>query len=293
MAFGNGLIKLVTSKGYSRAVGYPAILLGLASDVLKAKRQGENGNEGAAVDTLASGLAISIGSALILEGSIAITAAAFLIPLTIILLGASILTAGLLLQAKATEHLHSPLELWATRTVFGTLLNDGEERPDLRLDASLRLPRFLNLTEEVKNWYSIFYAPIKISKKQAQALGFGFFGSTMDNTTRWAHPDWGTIVQTGVEHSHNKAVITVLLRGFLLGLSTWKASASRRDHRSQTSVSVTVEPTTHLTPEGLILNFSTNLPHGDSLDLRVDYFPQQGIDENEKSTTTLSVSPHE
>ncbi|CRI58916.1 T6SS effector BTH_I2691 family protein [Pseudomonas sp. CCOS 191] len=301
MAFGNGLMNFLSSNSFARAVGYPAILLGLASDILKAKRQADYGNESAAEDTAISGIVISIGSAVILEGTLAIASAAALMSLaglvaiSTIAAGAAVLTIGLFLQKKASEHLHGPMELWAARSKFGTLQNDGENRPHLKLDASMKLPPFLTLVDEVKNWYLTFYTPIKTSKEQAQTLGVGIgnFDSSINNTTYWSHPDWGTIVQTGIEHSYNRGQITVLLRGFLLGISTWTASFSREDTIAKKSFLLNTTPTTLLVPEGLILNFSTEIPQGNSLSLSIDYFPRQGIDEDGKSTITLSVSPNE
>ncbi|MFJ2984994.1 MULTISPECIES: hypothetical protein [unclassified Pseudomonas] len=299
MAFGNGLITFVTSKAFTRIFGYPAIISGLASDLLKALRQSKNGDRTAGMGGAISGITIAIGSAVVLEASFLFTGAIALISLaalkavTIALLGVSILTAGLYLQGKIHERLHSPLELWAARSTFGNLQNDGEERLGIQLDHMKKLPRFLTFIDELQSWYATYYTPLRLTHEQAQALGIDNFNSKIFTEFDWPHPDWGTIVQTGVEHSATRGEITVFLRGYLLGQSTWTASLSHRHPLSKTTTWLKVIPTLALTAEGLLINFSTALPPGSSINLSIDHFPNQGIAEDLKSTATLSVSPHE
>ncbi|MFG0841227.1 hypothetical protein ACF8RA_04070, partial [Pseudomonas sp. FYR_5] len=121
MAFGNGLIKLLGSNLFARLSGYPAIFLGFASDYKKSQRQKMHGNTAASDLTFYGGGAVAIGSALVLEGGLAIAGATTFIPFAgwaaaaVVLLGAAIIAGGIYLHAKATEHLHNPIELWASR----------------------------------------------------------------------------------------------------------------------------------------------------------------------------------
>ncbi|MFO3722093.1 T6SS effector BTH_I2691 family protein [Pseudomonas sp. HLMP] len=298
-AFGNGLAQAASSNLFARAAGYPGIILGLASDILKARRQSQNGDEIAYRLTVAAGFSAAIGSAMILEGTLAIAGPTFLIPFAgwkaafIVLVGASVLAAGLALHAKATERLHTPMELWAARSAFGTRLNDGEERSELSLDASKKLPAFKTLSEELENWHAAYYTPIRISHQDTKQFGINGLDSSIHSHTVWAHPDWGTIIQTGPTETVSYGEITVLLRGFVLGQSRWSAHLRYYNSFSNTAERLSVQPTCHLIPGGLILHFKADIPQGSVLSLDIDYFPNQGITEKSKARAKIVVRAHE
>ncbi|MFK0313618.1 T6SS effector BTH_I2691 family protein [Pseudomonas sp. NPDC090233] len=290
--------KFMSSNLFARLTGYPPILFGLASDIFKGLRQSNNGDDTAGGFTAISGITISIGSAAILEGTLAIIGPTIVIPfagwgaVVIVALGATLLAAGLFLQAKATERLHSPLELWAARSVFGTRQNDGEERQDIKLDLFRKLPRFDSITEEIKKWYSTYYTPLKITNEQAKELQLPNFGSRIQNISRWAHPDWGTIVQTGIEYTASLGEMTIFLRGFVLGQSTWSSKTTLIEALTKSTSLLTWTPNCTLISTGLILNFKTNLPPGSSLSLTIEYHPRAGINEENIASATLTLSAH-
>ncbi|QXH36709.1 T6SS effector BTH_I2691 family protein [Pseudomonas muyukensis] len=299
MAFGNGLIKFLSSNLFARSLGYPAIISGLLSDYLKGKRQSDNGDDVAQRLTINSSINIAIGSAIILEGSLAIAGPTLFIPFggwaaaAVVLLGASILMVGLALQANASERLHSPMELWAARSIFGTRLNDGEERPGLPLDGAKKLPHFLTLTDELKSWHAAYYSPLRVTGDDARQLGLEGLGTRIHNDTTWAYPDWGTIVQSGVSQSVNRGEITVFLRGFVLGQSRWSAALCHQSGLSGITRALPIQATCHLISGGLILHFKSDLPAGATLTLDLEYFPGQGVVEDSSARARISVSPHE
>ncbi|MGX1179646.1 hypothetical protein AB7M31_002714 [Pseudomonas sp. IAP-CY TE4608] len=204
MAFGNGLIKLLGSNLFARLSGYPAIFLGFASDYKKSQRQKMHGNTAASDLTFYGGGAVAIGSVLVLEGGLAIAGATTLIPFAgwtaaaVVLLGAAIIAGGIYLHAKAAEHLHNPIELWASRSIFGNRLNDGESRPDIILDTDKKLPNFANIKDEINAWHQVFYSPSLLSKKETKLFDLGHLDSKWTDLNTWTTPNWTAITHNQV-----------------------------------------------------------------------------------------------
>ncbi|MNE15515.1 hypothetical protein D3C80_1084250 [compost metagenome] len=204
MAFGNGLIKLLGSNLFARLSGYPAIFLGFASDYKKSQRQKMHGNTAASDLTFYGGGAVAIGSVLVLEGGLAIAGATTLIPFAgwtaaaVVLLGAAIIAGGIYLHAKATEHLHTPIELWASRSIFGNRLNDGESRPDIILDTDKKLPTFVNIKDEINAWHQVFYSPSLLSKNETKLFDLGHLDSKWTDLNTWTTPNWTAITHNQV-----------------------------------------------------------------------------------------------
>ncbi|MEK0335786.1 hypothetical protein SE916_24980, partial [Pseudomonas sp. 5FOS] len=177
MAFGNGIIKFLSSNLFARLAGYPAIVFSLFSDGSKGFRQFNNGDSTASKYTIAGGLTMAIGSAVVLEAGLAVAGATSVVPFAgwaaaaLVLVGTAIIAGGLYLHAKAHERLHSPIEFWAARSVFGNRNNDGEARPEITLNYENKLPAFTSLQAEIKAWHSEHYGPKLLSAEQAQSLG--------------------------------------------------------------------------------------------------------------------------
>ncbi|MDH1659794.1 hypothetical protein N5E96_25225, partial [Pseudomonas mosselii] len=177
MVFGNGVIKFLGSNLFARLSGYPAIFLGLASDFQKSKRQKRHGNTEASDLILYGGSAVAAGSVLVLEGGLAVSGVISVVPFAgwgaaaLVLLGAVIIAGGLYLHTKAYEHIHTPIELWAARSIFGNRKNDGEVHPEVILDREKKLPTFQSLQDELKGWHDEHYRPRLISAEEAQSFG--------------------------------------------------------------------------------------------------------------------------
>ncbi|MDH1659790.1 hypothetical protein N5E96_25205, partial [Pseudomonas mosselii] len=207
MAFGNGVIKFLGSNLFARLSGYPAIFLGLASDVEKSDRQKLHGNPEASNLTLYGGSAVAAGSVLVLEGGLAVAGVTSVVPFAgwgaaaLVLLGAVIIAGGLYLHAKAYEHLHTPIELWAARSIFGNRKNDGEVHPEVVLDHEKKLPKFPSLQDELKAWHDEHYGPRLITAEEAQSFGITGVDSGWHENNYWAPANWTAI-------THNEVITT-------------------------------------------------------------------------------------
>ncbi|MCE0876273.1 hypothetical protein LU675_23140, partial [Pseudomonas monteilii] len=285
MAFGNGIIKFLSSNLFARLVGYPAIAFGLFSDFFKAKRQRANGNRAAADYTLAGGLSVAAGSIVALEAGLAIAGATTLVPFAgwaaaaLVLVGVAIIAGGLYLHAKAHEHLHSPIELWAARSIFGNRNNDGEVRPDITLDYEQKLPVFASLEEEVKTWNNDHYGPKLLSAEQALSLGISKVDTRWHQNNHWSPPNWTAITHNEVATPQPTVEFTVLLPGFVLGVSEWSGSLSNlRDDQGMDVFPIA--PTSHIVSAGLVLHFENTLANQNYVSLHLTYSANQGLDED-------------
>lgn len=116
---------------------------------------------------------MAIGSAVVLEAGLAIAGVTSVVPFAgwaaaaLVLVGVAIIAGGLYLHAKAHERLHSPIELWAARSIFGNRINDGEAHADINLDFDKKLPAFTSLQTEIKAWHNEHYGPKLLSAEQA------------------------------------------------------------------------------------------------------------------------------
>ncbi|WP_409314852.1 T6SS effector BTH_I2691 family protein [Pseudomonas putida] len=294
MAFGNGIVKHLSSNLFARASGYPAIILGLTSDILKGYRQSQNGAALSGAYTAAGGFTSAAGSALILEASLAISGPTSLIPFAgwaaagLVLVGAIVLVGGLYLHAKAHERLHTPIELWASRSIFGTRENDGEIRSGIKLDNQKLLPSFSNINEELEAWHTQIYAPIALTTEQAARLYLEGLTTRLSINNQWPTPDWATIIHSHVDEGMATIELTVLLKDFIIGQSLWHGTLSTLDFDSKATPSKT-EPTCHLTCAGLVLHYRIDRARAKSGTLLINFLPNQGLSANTHSTSTLHV----
>ncbi|MCU7283304.1 hypothetical protein OC926_26080, partial [Pseudomonas peradeniyensis] len=215
MAFGNGVIKFLGSNLFARLSGYPAIFLGLASDVEKSDRQKLHGNPEASNLTLYGGSAVAAGSVLVLEGGLAVAGVTSVVPFAgwgaaaLVLLGAVIIAGGLYLHAKSHEHLHTPIELWAARSIFGNRKNDGEVHPEVVLDHEKKLPTFPSLQDDLKAWHDEHYRPRLISAEEARSFGITGVDSCWHENNYWAPANWTAITHNEVTTTQPTVEFTV------------------------------------------------------------------------------------
>lgn len=282
MAFGNGITSFLSSKLFARLAGYPAIDFGFFSDSAKAWRQNENGNSSAAVYSFTGGVSMAVGAAVILDAGLAASMVASSVPYigwitaAFILLGAAIIGGGLYLHAKAQEHLHSPIELWAARSMFGNRINDGEIHADIILDDNKKLPAFTSIFTEIKAWHDEHYTPKLLSSEQATSLGINNMDSKWHENSHWTPPDWAAITQNKVTTSQPIAEFTVFLPGFVIGVSEWSASLNSFGEGEET-YAFPVDPTCHIIDAGLILHFKKTLSTQNHASLHLTYRVNQGV----------------
>ncbi|WP_322363546.1 T6SS effector BTH_I2691 family protein [Pseudomonas sp. Teo4] len=294
MAFGNGFVKFLGSNLFVRVSGYPAILLGLYSDLEKSARQGKNGDLIASGYSAKGGVTVAIGSAIILESSLAIAGVTSIIPFAgwgaaaLVLLGAVIVTWGITLHAKASERIHSPLELWAARSIFGNRLNDGETHQNITLDFNNRLPQYKDLREEIKAWHTEYYAPILLSSEQAETLGLQGLGSGWRRSEAWTPPNWTLITFNEVPNPPPTVTFTILLREYVIDQSTWSATLNMLQ-KNKNATSPSIHPRCHVTPQGLVLHFEAEASGAHKATLNIDYYQNQSPDEQEKSSAKFEI----
>jgi hypothetical protein len=283
MAFGNGIIKFLSSNLFARLAGYPAIITGLISDVLKAQRQRNNGNQMAARYTAVGGATMAAGSIVILEAGLAVAGATSLVPFAgwaaaaLVLVGAAILAGGFYLHAKAHEQLHSPIELWAARSIFGNRTNDGEVHPEITLDYEKKLPAFPSLHAEIEAWHNEHFGPKLLSAEQAISLGVAKVDTRWHQNDHWTPPNWTAITHNEVATAQPTAEFTVLLPSFVLGVSEWSGSLS--SFRDNGGLDVfPIAPSAHLVAAGLVLHFENTLSNQHHVSLHLAYSANQGLE---------------
>lgn len=284
MAFGNGIIKFLSSNLFARLAGYPAIAFSFFSDVFKSRRQRANGNQAAAEYTMTGGLTMAVGSAVVLEAGLAVAGATSLVPFAgwaaaaLVLVGVAITAGGFYLHAKAHEYLHSPIEFWAARSVFGNRINDGEVRPEITLDYEKKLPEFPSLHAEIEAWHNEHYGPKLLSAEQAISLGVTKVDTRWHQNDHWTPPNWTAITHNKVATAQPTAEFTVLLPSFVLGVSEWSGSLS--SFRKNGGMDVfPIAPSAHLVAAGLVLHFENTLSNQHHVSLHLAYSANQGLQE--------------
>ncbi|NWL05911.1 hypothetical protein DM807_08415 [Pseudomonas hunanensis] len=285
MAFGNGIVKFLNSNLFARLAGYPAIAFSLVSDIFKGVRQLKSGSSTAGGYTLAGGVTMAIGSAVVLEAGLAVAGVTSVVPFAgwaaaaLVLVGVAIIAGGLYLHAKAHEHLHSPIELWAARSVFGNRINDGEIRPGIILDYEKKLPAFTSLQSEVKAWHNEHYGPKLLSAEQALSLGATHVNTRWHQNNHWSPPNWTAITHNEVVAPQPTVEFTVLLPGFVQGISEWSGSLNaHRDDQGRDVLPIT--PTGYIVGAGLVLHFESTLANQSHVSLHLTYSANQGLDED-------------
>ncbi|ANI04044.1 hypothetical protein A210_15795 [Pseudomonas putida SJTE-1] len=291
MAFGNGVIKFLSSNLFARLAGYPAIAFSLFSDLSKGMRQLDSGNSTAGGYTLAGGVTMATGSVVALEAGLAVAGVTSIVPFAgwaaaaLVLVGIAIIAGGLYLHAKAQEHLHSPIELWAARSIFGNRINDGEIRIEIILDHEKKLPAFPSLHAEIKAWHDENFGPKLISAEQALTLGITKVDTRWNQNNHWSPPNWTAITHNEVGTFQPTVEFTVLLPGFRLGVSKWSGSLSSL-HDDQRMDVFPIAPTGHIVGAGLVLHFENTLTNQEHISLHLAYSANQGLDEDNE---TLSI----
>ena len=294
MAFGNGIIKFLSSNLFARLAGYPTIAFSFFADSAKALRQHNNGNLTAASYTMAGGFTMAIGSAVALEAGLAVAGVTSVVPFAgwaaaaLVLVGVAIIAGGLYLHAKAHEHLHSPIELWAARSVFGNRINDGEVHPDITLDYEQKLPAFGSLQTEVKAWHNEHYGPKLLSAEQALSLGLPKVDTKWHRNDHWSPPNWTAITHNEVPTPQPTVEFTVLLPGFVLGVSEWSGSLSTL-HDDQGMHVFPAAPTGHMVGGGLVLHFENTLANQSHVSLHLSYSANQGLDEDNETQSIFHL----
>ncbi|TLP54433.1 hypothetical protein FEM01_21865 [Pseudomonas mosselii] len=284
MGFGNGVVKFLSSNLFARLAGYPAIIFSLISDGSKAFRQYNNGNFTTAVYTASGGLTMAAGSVVALEGGLAVAGATSVVPFAgwaaagLVLLGIAIIGGGLYLHAQAHAHLHSPIELWAARSIFGNRKNDGEARSEITLDHEKKLPPFLSLQDELKAWHDEHYGPSLISAEEAQSFGITGIGSGWQENNYWAPANWTAITHNEVTTTPPTVELTVFLPGFIVGTSEWSGSLSSLREDGEMVV-FPLAAACYVVGAGLILNFKNTIDNQNHTSLHLAYSPNQGLNE--------------
>ncbi|MCE0965691.1 hypothetical protein LU660_10815, partial [Pseudomonas sp. NMI4491_12] len=294
MGFGNGIIKFLSSNLFARLAGYPAIAFSFFADSAKALRQHNNGNLTAASYTMAGGFTMAIGSAVALEAGLAVAGVTSVVPFAgwaaaaLVLVGVAIIAGGLYLHAKAHEHLHSPIELWAARSVFGNRINDGEVHPDITLDYEQKLPAFVSLQTEVKAWHNEHYGPKLVSAEQALSLGITKVDTKWHRNDHWSPPNWTAFTHNEVATPQPTVEFTVLLPGFVPGVSEWSGSLSTL-HDDQGMHVFPAAPTGHIVGGGLVLHFENTLANQSHVSLHLSYSANQGLDEDNETQSVFHL----
>jgi len=233
---------------------------------------------------LAGGVTMALGSAVILEAGLAVAGVTSIVPFAgwaaaaLVLVGVAIIAGGLYLHAKAHERLHSPIELWTARSIFGNRINDGEVRPAITLDYEKKLPAFPSLHAEIKAWHNEHYGPKLLSAKQALSLGVSKVDTLWHDNNHWTPPNWTAITLNEVVTAQPTVEFTVLLPGFVLGASEWSGSLSSfRENGGMDIFPIT--PSAHLVAGGLVLHFENTLSSQNHASLHLAYSANQGLDD--------------
>jgi hypothetical protein len=188
----------------------------------------------------------------------------------------------------ANERLHSPIELWASRSVFGNRLNDGEIRPDITLNFEKKLPSYTSIKEEINNWHAAYYSPLLLSSEETKSLGLLGLDSRWKGHIILTPTDWYmTVHRTDTDRSPT-VEFTILLPGFVLSKSEWRATLSSVNGKQEMTVFPT-DPECYLTSAGLVLNFKNAIRAHANATLTVIYHPALGLDDEAHPTAQFTI----
>jgi hypothetical protein len=293
IAFGTAITKFLGSNLFNRVSGYAGIYLGFLSDKSKSERQEHNGDSNAANFTYYGGVALALGSALMLEGGLGFAGLKSLLrvdartALIITIVGGAIVLGGLYLHSKAHERLHNPIELWAARSMFGNLRNDGEIRPGIVLDHERKLPRFITVQTEIEAWHIESCRPRVLSKDQASLLGLNLNLQSPFQNAHFTPPDWAFVPndEDALEQARD---VLVFLPGFAMGISEWTISL-KSSLTGPIFEKNSLSPNTLLVETGLVLRFKKPSMHQRKTTLTLLYSTNYSPLEEMKINLDLNV----
>jgi len=287
--FGKNVLGLLATNGFSRWLGYPAIFSGLFSDLSKAYRQSKHGDHVSALYTASGGLAMFIGSSLVLEGGLAILGPTFFIPVagwiaaTVVLAGMAVVAGGLYLFSQAAARKHTPLELWVARSIFGNRLNDGEVRHHLTLDHESKLPAYPGLSEELQAWHVAYHEPLLLERITLK----GASPRELRSAWHYAPPVSPLARDLALYGEPSLAEFTVLLKNFVIGNSTWTAHFMGYSAKAERETVNTYSVTCFEIPTALILNFKCPVNKFHKIALSITYLPYSAFGESDPVYATF------
>ncbi|WP_342663842.1 T6SS effector BTH_I2691 family protein [Pseudomonas cremoricolorata] len=283
IAFGNGIVKFLGSNLFARIMGYGSIFFGIIYDATKVWRQGRNGGGTEANYTALGGILSALGSFIILRTTLSAAGSVLRalgggVIIAAIITGATLIAGGMYFSFKAQERIHSPIELWAARGIFGNKRNDGESRAGVELNKNGELPDLPSYIEEIKSWHQEYYRPRLLATRDAVAMGAESAKTQRANLSPPIHAPLTSIIYYADTTSSTTVDLAVFLPGFVIGLSQW--SASLVDLRENTTGIIAELPSVHAAGTGLIVHFKYRFKNQNRSVLRVSYTANQGIVES-------------
>ncbi|CAI3805486.1 hypothetical protein GLGCALEP_03898 [Pseudomonas sp. MM221] len=98
----------------------------------------------------------------------------------------------------------------------------------------------------------------------------------------WSPPNWTAITHNEVAIPQATVEFTVLLPGFVLGVSEWSGSLSAlRDDQGMDVFPIA--PSGHIVGAGLVLHFENTLTNQNHVSLQLAYSANQGLDEDHET----------
>lgn len=296
VAFGNGIIKFLTSKLFIKASGYSAIALGFLSDSMKARRQQQNGDDISATYTLAATMTMNIGALVILRTGVGLAISTSAVPFAgwvtagLILTGTLLIAGGLFFYAKAYERQFTPIELWAARCIFGNRMNDGEIRDEIILDEAKKIPAFRTLHDEVRAWHEETYRPRLLSAEDALKLGVAGIDTGVHRQGMQGFLARGTTAASRLSAGKATVQFSVLLPNFLIGISIWSATLTRADDVGN-KTNLLIEPSCWTVAAGLIIHIKKETRLQDETQLHVTYSLNQAWDVQTQINSIFLLEP--
>ncbi|CAI3801138.1 hypothetical protein GLGCALEP_02779 [Pseudomonas sp. MM221] len=104
----------------------------------------------------------------------------------------------------------------------------------------------------------------------------------------WSPPNWTAITHNEVAIPQATVEFTVLLPGFVLGVSEWSGSLSAlRDDQGMDVFPIA--PSGHIVGAGLVLHFENTLANQNHISLHLAYSANQGLDEDKEILATFRL----